>query len=47
MAPEFSQDDLDADHLRSEVLAVLSHELSTPLAAIKGYVTAMLLEEVS
>lgn len=47
MAPEFSQDDFDADHLRSEVLAVLSHELSTPLAAIKGYVTAMLLEEVS
>ncbi|NLF66569.1 MAG: hypothetical protein GX579_18410, partial [Chloroflexi bacterium] len=40
-------DDLDADRLRTEMLAVLSHELNTPLAAIKGYLTAMLLEEVS
>lgn len=47
MEPESIKDDLDADHLRTEVLAVLSHELSTPLAAIKGYVTAMLLEEVT
>jgi len=36
-----------ADRLRSEVLATLSHELRTPLAAIKGYATALLLEEVS
>ena len=35
-----------ADHLRSEVMATLSHELRTPLAAIKGYATALLLEEV-
>lgn len=47
MEPEFIKDDLDADHLRTEVLAILSHELSTPLAAIKGYTTALLLEEVS
>ncbi len=40
-------DDLDADRLRTEILAVLSHELNTPLAAIKGYLTAMLLEEVT
>lgn len=31
---------------RSEVMATLSHELRTPLAAIKGYSTALLLEEV-
>ena len=36
-----------ADRLRSEVMATLSHELRTPLAAIKGYSTALLLEEVS
>jgi signal transduction histidine kinase len=47
MEPELIKDDLDVDHLRTEVLAVLSHELSTPLAAIKGYITALLLEEVS
>jgi signal transduction histidine kinase len=34
------------DRLRSEVMATLSHELRTPLAAIKGYSTALLLEEV-
>ncbi len=32
--------------LRAEVMATLSHELRTPLAAIKGYSTALLLEEV-
>ena len=36
-----------ADRLRSEVMATLSHELRTPLAAIKGYTTALLLEEVN
>ncbi len=35
-----------ADRLRSEVIASLSHELRTPLAAIKGYSTALLLDEV-
>ena len=34
------------DRLRSEVMATLSHELRTPLAAIKGYSTALLLDEV-
>jgi signal transduction histidine kinase len=33
--------------VRSEALATLSHELRTPLAAIKGYATALLLEEVA
>jgi K+-sensing histidine kinase KdpD len=32
--------------LRAEALATLSHELRTPLAAIKGYSTALLLEDV-
>lgn len=36
-----------ADQLRAETLATLSHELRTPLGAIKGYCTALLLEEVS
>ncbi len=35
------------DKLRSEVMATLSHELRTPLAAIKGYSTALLLEDIS
>jgi K+-sensing histidine kinase KdpD len=35
-----------ADHLRSEVMAQFSHELRTPLTAIKGYSTALLLDEV-
>jgi K+-sensing histidine kinase KdpD len=36
-----------ADHLRSEVMAQFSHELRTPLTAIKGYSTALLLDEVT
>jgi signal transduction histidine kinase len=39
--------DHDNDRLRTEMLAVVSHELKTPLATIKGYLTAMLLEEVA
>jgi K+-sensing histidine kinase KdpD len=35
-----------AGRVRSEVMAALSHELRTPLAAIKGYSTALLLDEV-
>ncbi len=35
------------DQVRSEALATLSHELRTPLAAIKGYATALLLDEVT
>ncbi len=34
------------ERLRSEVMAALSHELRTPLAAIKGYSTALLLEDI-
>lgn len=48
MEPEsLSENDAEVDAMRTEVLAILSHELKTPLAAIKGYVTAMLLDEVS
>jgi signal transduction histidine kinase len=36
-----------ADRLRAEALATLSHELRTPLASIKGYSTALLLDDVS
>jgi K+-sensing histidine kinase KdpD len=42
-----SHDAHQADRFRSEVLATLSHELRTPLASIKGYSTALLLEEAS
>jgi signal transduction histidine kinase len=35
-----------ANRLQAEAMATLSHELRTPLAAIKGYSTALLLEEV-
>ncbi|HXV42876.1 MAG TPA: ATP-binding protein, partial [Anaerolineae bacterium] len=36
-----------ADRLRAEALATLSHELRTPLGTIKGYCTALLLDEIS
>ena len=36
-----------ADRLRAEALAILSHELRTSLGAIKGYGTALLLEEAA
>ncbi len=34
------------ERLRSEIMATLSHQLRMPLAAIKGYATALLLEEI-
>jgi signal transduction histidine kinase len=36
-----------ADRLRAEALAVLSHELRTPLGVIKGYSTALLMEDTA
>jgi K+-sensing histidine kinase KdpD len=36
----------EAERLRSELMATLSHELRMPLTAIKGYSTALLLDEV-
>jgi K+-sensing histidine kinase KdpD len=35
-----------AERMRAEILATLSHELRMPLAAIQGYSSALLLEEV-
>jgi signal transduction histidine kinase len=43
---EVIRDSREADRLRSEVMATMSHELRTPLAAIKGYSTALLMDEV-
>ena len=37
----------EAERLRSDLLATLSHELRMPLTAIKGYATALLLDEVA
>ena len=34
------------DHLKSELLSALAHEMRTPLASIKGYSTALLMEEI-
>lgn len=36
----------ESERLRSELMATLSHELRLPLTAIKGYASALLLEEV-
>lgn len=36
----------EAERLRSELMATLSHELRLPLTAIKGYTTALLMDEV-
>lgn len=41
-----AQEAQEMNRLRSEVMAALSHELRTPLAAIKGYATALMIEEV-
>jgi signal transduction histidine kinase len=35
-----------ATQIRSDILSAISHELRTPLASIKGYSTALLLDEV-
>lgn len=35
-----------ADRMRAEVMAILSHQLRMPLTSIKGYSSALLLEEV-
>ncbi len=35
-----------SEHLRSEVMGILSHQLRMPLSAIRGYATALLLDEV-
>ena len=35
-----------ADRLRSEVMATLSHQLRMPLSAIKGYATALMLDDI-
>lgn len=36
-----------AERMRSEIMATLSHELRMPLATIKGYTTALLMDEVA
>ena len=36
----------EANRLRSELVAALAHDMRTPLASIKGYASAMLLDDV-
>jgi K+-sensing histidine kinase KdpD len=40
------RDAQQAERMRSEVMATLSHELRMPLSAIKGYATALMLDEI-
>jgi K+-sensing histidine kinase KdpD len=40
------QEGREKDRLRSELMGALSHELRLPLTAIKGYATALMLDEV-
>ena len=37
----------EAERLRSELMATLSHELRLPLTALKGYASALLLDEIN
>lgn len=37
----------DANRLKAEVISVLAHEMRTPLTSIKGYSTALLMEEAT
>jgi signal transduction histidine kinase len=37
----------EANRLKAEVISTLAHEMRTPLTSIKGYATAMLMEEVA
>ena len=39
--------EVQVDQMRAEALAILSHEMRTPLASIKGYATALMLDEVN
>ena len=43
---EAVRESYETDRLRAELMATFSHELRTPLATIKGYSTALLLEDV-
>jgi K+-sensing histidine kinase KdpD len=40
------RDTHQGEHMRFEVMAALSHELRMPLSTIKGYATALLLDEI-
>ena len=42
---DFIRQESEADRMRSEIMAVLSHELRLPLTAIMGYSTALLLDD--
>jgi len=37
----------EANRLKSELISILAHEMRTPLTSIKGYSTALLMEETS
>ena len=45
-AAEAIRESVETERLRAELMATFSHELRTPLATIKGYSTALLLEDV-
>lgn len=37
----------EANRLKAEVISILAHEMRTPLTSIKGYATALLMDEVT
>jgi signal transduction histidine kinase len=37
----------ETDHLKAELISTLAHEMRTPLTSIKGYSTALLIDEIS
>jgi signal transduction histidine kinase len=37
----------ETDHLKAELISTVAHEMRTPLTSIKGYSTALLIDEIS
>lgn len=44
---EVKREAKEAERMRTELMAALSHELRLPLTAIKGYTSALLLDEIT
>jgi signal transduction histidine kinase len=40
------QGDMEVDHIKEDLISTLAHEMRTPLTSIKGYATALLMEDL-